>query len=922
MKKYFLLILFLLLFPFALRANEDVKNQIKADLISNMKLNNYQMGRKFIVAIPPNETASFGWSDSAIEIYVAGPHDTNLEMNILGSIKKERLRAGEVVVIDENMGLTKSVAEIRDIFTATNKTVTIEADAPVSVYVMNSKNTTTDGYMAIPVEHWGKEYLHCSYYDNFESSMNTFAGGFLVLGSEDNTSVIVDIRGVGSSDIATLKGRPESIGDQITFKIDEGEVYQVENDGLTRGEFDISGTKISSDKPIGIVSYHWRTVIPIFTPSSRDHLCAMIQPTNTLGKEYASISLERGGSKKGDLFRVMAVEDSTFYNIKWFDFETKELLGNITDTLVNAGDFNEHSDVLSASKEAKSITGTSIFKANKPIFLMQYSYSAAWDNSAFDPFMWPITATDQYVSNTIVQAPSNKSFAENYLCLIAKHDTNDTEKLGLKSITFDGTEIIYKIPSFISNQIPGTNLYWATFMISPGPHQLRSNGAKCGGYIYGFKSVDSYGWPAAMAFKPNDKVDTVAPKVEATLKKGSKPYWSISVEELTNGQEQNDVPRQVDTGIWGTPLTIIDDDFGLKSYNISEPQLDYEWTYKAHFDYQINLEVKNPKEKAKAYFYVVDYDGNITLDSVSYEPEKIILLNKQDTAFGKVFIDSSLTKTLVFNNESEQDVTLDDIFLHNDYVFTIESTNIPSKVKSGSSFSLEVKFDPTHRGQESDTLSIETEYLSFDFALTGQGVSNDEIIEFGGTEVLDFGTVFVNQSKELDVVVTNAGETKININHILMQNATVFSTSNEYDSSYLSPGDSISVTVKYAPTEVSQLDLDSVLVATDTRMYSYPVLGNADIDDYVMEDGGEFIKVSPNPIQSEANVTVNLTQASNLTAKLYGMEGQLITTLFDGMCNQGEKSIKLDASNLASGSYSLVIELGNKKYASQIVIAK
>lgn len=466
MKKLVLLLFYLIMIPFVLKANEDIKAKIKADLIKGMEIGNYQMGKKYIVAIPPNETASFGWSDSAMEIYVAGAYDTNLDLTILGIKKTEKLRAGEVIVINDELGLTKTAAEIREPNLATDKTVIIEADKPVSVYVMNSKSTTSDGYMAIPVEHWGREYLHCSYYDNYESSTNKYAGGFLVLAAENETTVDVDIRGFGK-DAAFLKGTDKTIGDSFSFTVDEGQVYQVEADGLTRGEFDITGTKISATKPIGIVSYHWRAVIPIFTSSSRDHLCEMIPPTKTLGKEYASICLERNGSKKGDLFRLVATEANTSYDIKWYDIETKELLGERDGVLENAGDFREYSPTMSSSATVVSITGTSVFKADKPILLMQYSYSGGWDGSSYDPFMWVVTSLEQYASHALVQAPSNKTFAENYISIIAIHDTNDTEKIGLKSIEFDGTKLTDKIPSFTNNKIPGTDLYWARFKIHP-----------------------------------------------------------------------------------------------------------------------------------------------------------------------------------------------------------------------------------------------------------------------------------------------------------------------------------------------------------------------------------------------------------------------------------------------------------------------
>ncbi len=757
---------------------KELKKKIYKQRVKDLKLGKGQMGRKFIVAIPPNETASFGWSDSAMEVYVAGANDTELELNILGSTKKEKLRAGEVIIIDESMGLTKSAAEIREPFTRTNKTVTIKADRPVSVYVMNSKNTTSDGYMAIPVDSWQNEYMHCSYYDNFESSTNKFATGFLVLGSEDKTTVNVKVRGFGSSAIATLKGRSESIGSEFSFRIDEGEVYQVETDGLTQGEFDISGTSVTANKPIAIVSYHWRAVIPIFTPSSRDHLCAMPMPVATWGQNYASIALERGGSKKGDLFRVMAAEPNTKYSVRWYDFETKELINTKSGDLEKKGDWEEISSVLSATAAARSITGTSVFEANKPVFIMQYSYSASWDNSQYDPFMWPITAVEQYIPSTIVQAPSNKSFAENYINIIALHDTTDIEKAGLKSLAFDGTKIVDKVPSFTSNQIPGTNLYWASFAISPGPHKIDGDGdATFGGYIYGFKSVDSYGWPAAMALRNLSETDTIPPKLTV---EGECGEWVVHVTELEVDPNLDADPRQVDSEVWTEPAVIIDDSTASDgtryvSYNMmpvvqsDATGAEIEWEYGPHNDYYFALKVEDKFKDAKCYFYVADDESNITIDSVEYFAAELELVSPDSIAFDRCQIMEDHFLDVTFRNSGNGPIQLGNMeVLVNDYYSIVpgEGDYGKTELMVNEEMTLRLQYSPTEEIENKDffdidTIQIETDCLDFTWEITGQGVTPKIRVEDWTIDYPVFpGNV---EEKTSGLTIENPGSAPLNV---------------------------------------------------------------------------------------------------------------------------------------------------------------
>ncbi len=625
MKKYILILFLALMTPFILKANDEVIQKLRQDLLKSGKIDNYQLGYKYIVAIPPNESSRYGWSDSAIEIYIAAKTYTNIELSIFGSKGAAIIRPNDVFVVDETMGFTKTSAEIRDPNKALDNTVIIKADSPVSVYVLNSKSATSDGYMAIPVDFWGKEYLHCSYYDNYESKTSPFSGGFLVLGSVDQTNVEVELRGYGSNAIATLNGKPESIGSKLSFRLDEGEVYQVESDGLTRGEFDLTGSKITANNPIGVISYHQRTVIPIFTSSSRDHLCEMIPPVKNLGTEFASIALEREGSKKGDLFRLVAVEDFTTYNIKWYDFETKELLNSVAGVLVKAGDFQEVSSILTTSANAKSITGTSVFQSDKPILLMQYSYSAGWDQTSFDPFMFVVPPISHYSNSTIIQAPLDKSYTDNYMNLIAIHDSTDIHKEDLKSLKIDSTYIVNKVPSFTENRIPGTQLYWARFPISNGAHKIEGNGIEFSGYIYGFQSINSYGWPATMSFKDKNKIDTLPPIITIAKDSQNVTRWNIRVQD--NRYDDSGEVIYEDTQVWDSPLTLLDSTYGYNSYNFYDPFPEFFWQQIPHSDYIVDIDLVDPQKPAKAYFYVFDYAGNIAIDSLSYEPNKIVLQN-------------------------------------------------------------------------------------------------------------------------------------------------------------------------------------------------------------------------------------------------------------------------------------------------------
>jgi hypothetical protein len=870
-----------------LRSAPQIKKAIKANLIKSGQVANYQDGKHYIIAIPPNETESFTWNDSAIEVYIASAFDTNLEIDIFGNKKTAFLKANEVYVLNEKNGLMKENCECRLPNIALPKTIEITADQNITVHVINSKNTTSDGYMAIPVEWWGNEYLHCSYYDNYEGGVNTFSGGFLVLGSQDSTNVEVELRGIADDTTATLRDdTSKKIGDVLTFKVDRAEVYQIDSDGMTRGKIDLSGSKITSDKPVGVISYHQRTVIPILQKGTRDHLSSMMQPTPALSTNYASISLARGGT-------------NTNYTATWYDFYTKQVIDTKSGLISKAGEFVDISDALIGDPSISSITGTSVFEADKPILLMQYSYSGAWDGTEYDPFMWNVTGMDQYTNNAIVQAPYNKTFGENYINIIANEISGDPTLPGIKSIEIDNTKLTDLVPSFTTNNIPGTTLYWARIPIASGVHRIYSNGeALFGAYVYGFKTADSYGWPAVMASHETSTTDSLAPSISYV--QNSIPFlWQVLIEDNRQMDRVGSEKQQLDSKIAYGPITLI--------------------------KYIVDLEVENPYEYAKAYFYVADIAGNVAFDSLEYHPFKLNMNNVEEVDFGGVLIEQRKTKTFTFENKSTFDCEISSISLFKGELFNIISDNIPSYLNVGESLEIEIEYAPTEiSDKDTDSIIVTAANLSFAWEIKGYGIDNKERIELSSNEI-DFGTIYVNDEKSQTLSINNTGQEILKINSIELANGSIFELLNSKPFPMtLGAGKSLYFELVYKPTVASDLDIDTVVVKTDTNTYKCVLRASAepDLGVYDNEKVDDIIKLSPNPISTDANITITMPEAGNVRVSLYTSTGKLVKELYNSFAGIGDFSFRFNSEGITAGSYSLIIEQADMKYVKQIVISK
>lgn len=724
MVKFYLLCLFVLM-PFVALAGDDIPPALLGKIQKDLVLSSNSQGYEFYLAIPPNEVSNYG--GEALEIYVASakPCEVTIEQGpsriLIG--KRKIAKAFGVVTLSTDVVSFKT-HEIRSADKPDDRVLRITGTEPISVYMINSKNTTTDGLMAIPTAAWGKDYIHCCYYDNNESSSVDpgtgyywFGSGFIILASQDNTNIVVDVRGKGEGFGTTTGGN--KFGDRIPITLNAGQCYMIKGDGKSDGAFDITGTRIKSDKPIGLISFHERADLPALINSSRDHLCEMLPPVQAWGKKYFSVEYDR--NDKGDLFRIVASEPNTKYKVTWYDKKTNKLISKREGVLKKSGDFAELIEIMSAPGNNASVRGTSIWEADKPVMVMQYAYSSSWDgHNNFDPFMIVVTPVEQFTKTTIFQSPSSKTFVDNKFNLIAVGDTVDAVRSDslLKSITLDGTPIWKKDPAFLANRIPNSDLFWMKCKVETGPHYIKGD-TKFGGYVYGFTSVDSYGWPAAMSFYKLGEVDTLPPVVTIS---GTCGEYQVHFTELRNGKDGDD-PKQVDLGVTETPSLI------SGSFNFEEPYFPggyYPWP--ANYDTKFTLKVIDKTKDGLARFQVIDREGNVTVKEIYYYGDNI-QADPKVIAFGDVKLNTSSVIDVKLENKGVSKVKIKNISLKKGTYYKILAGGTPPEVEiePGKFHIVKMEYNPTREGMtetdiDKDSLLYDTECLHFATFITGRGV--------------------------------------------------------------------------------------------------------------------------------------------------------------------------------------------------------
>jgi hypothetical protein len=689
---------------------------------------------------------------TAREIYVTSSRNTKFKYELpgIGFQKVFTVQAMRVTVLTLR---DVPMPEAEESEVPLDLAARITADDPISVYVYNGKSVSSDGYLAIPVQSWGTEYVHLGWPDFRE--FRNWKGGFAIVAAYPDTRVTIELRKPNIGDYGITSARTEKgrrYGAVWNVTLQPGQCYLVQGDGTTRGEFDLSGSFVKANKPIGFISYHQRTMVPCFDIfNGRDHMIEMLPPTAMCGRTYVSVEYEREGY--GDFFRVVALQDGTNIVCSSYDFKTKQKLDEILITGLKRGEVRSVPDaglVVTGPKQATGVRGMSVWKSNKPFLLMQYSASAEWDNAnLFDPFMIYIVPVEQYTKATIFQSPSNPAYSRHRFNLLVAANINDPEQKDIRSITLDGRPITVLAPDILGNRIPGTNIHYARLFVTNGAHVIEGD-APFGAYIYGWGSFDSYGWPAATAYRKLDEFDTIPPPLTREAECGDYLY---TARETQQDFSINDTLRHIGTGV-----NAIDFVEGKPSFNYTIEILEADGNPvtnnllphdSKNSIVKFRLRVIDKTKDAQAYFYVADRALNFSYDSVFWVAPKISVVPNPIDA-GKVRVGQSQEISATVTNLADSTYLITELRMQRGTVFTIVEPTVPAgglALLPRQSIQVRIRYSPQTEHiraneRDEDSLLIVEQCTPISVQVTGRGVLPHIVVDDW-----DAGTVSAGQSR-------------------------------------------------------------------------------------------------------------------------------------------------------------------------------
>ena len=234
----------------------------------------------------------------------------------------------------------------------------------------------------------------------------------VIVTTEANTEISINltqnITNFNANDIMEQVGGGDTLKAGVEYVLKFAESKQTL---YLASEYDLTGSRIVSNKPIAFISGHECGTVP-FNVHYCDHLAEQLPPAATWGKKFITAPIASRSAI--DIFRIVASRNNT--NVRSSCFQ---------DTLVlNSGQFREFN---------VSSSNYCYFESSQPLLMVQFSVGSDLDGVlAGDPFMVVVPPVEQYRNsyNISTFVSSNEwNPGMNYINILIPADSESSEQV-------------------------------------------------------------------------------------------------------------------------------------------------------------------------------------------------------------------------------------------------------------------------------------------------------------------------------------------------------------------------------------------------------------------------------------------------------------------------------------------------------------
>jgi len=714
-------------------------------------------GTHFLIGFMQNEI-EITQSGLVLQLFITSSYSAEVKVRVPGQTEKlYRINPKQVFHLDLPIYVENRQSEV-------NQQVSVEiiSDVPITVYAFNSQYTTSDAYAAIPVNYWGNEYVIISMpndqyktelgpYDLDSSNIIPRLSEFMVMAAYDNTTIEFQPKAI------TRGGKQTFIKYEQT--LNKGDCYLVQSYPATRGNADLTGTIVRSNKPIGVLSGHVRTAIPQndWPSNDKDHLCEMLMPTNSWGKEFISVPFDT--NPDGDLFKLTAIFDNTFITYR--------------------NPYGEHTIVLDAPGVSASIWDAfepTAWRSNKPVQIGQFMRHRFGNDPdrTYDPCLVILPPVEQFVNRIIFQTvgntPNNPTqFNDHYIYIVC-------EQKAIPTLILDGINVKDSNPMIQVQNVPGTQYNWERINLNEGVHEIYCLDGKFSGILYGTGFADSYGMTLGSSLNNPYKNDSIPP--------------TVTINENC-GRLRGRVTETIDSINSGISFLYVDKDL---TFN-------YEWQIEPYTDTSssVNFTAQPLDPTSDGQFVLLIYDKNNNKKEYRFFYYGLDIEIPNNVDFGIVNINDSSCVTIPIINNSSDTVRIDSINIISDTRLSVKPYfSMPYFLVSGDTVFCDVCFKPdSNLTSLSANILVAFECERYKY-IPIYGTTDSPNLQAKG---YDFGKVRIGDTACADVYIVNNGNLPVRLDSLVsIQFSQVF----RFDTTSIFPiitdvGDSLKINVCFTP---------------------------------------------------------------------------------------------------------------------------
>lgn len=389
---------------------------------------------------------------------------------------------------------------------------TITTDDDVAVYAMSLNYLSSDGYLVLPKEALGTNYVISSlrnalwYYQGsiapWTANVNVPRSEFGVAATENGTEVTIELTAdswsgkykkgllhtftLNRGEVIQFSARDTGIKALVDYYDPVSDVYipkmsWIGTDG--DADCDLTGSIVSATKPVLVLAGHERAAAPDdmefayrdHPDVSRDHLIEQMPPVDVWGQEFIAIGAKRDDMNNrppgGDIIRVISRYENTL--------------------VFNNGAFL---DSLGQGEYVQFMSGDiSHIETTQPVLVTKYLLtcnSNSWDSLYLgDPDMTVVPPAENMSTFYSIPTIPVSNFTQHFVSILV--DTAAIDQTTLNSVLIDKRKLGY---------IPNTRFMYGRFQTFAGEQRLES---PLPAYMetYGYGMHDSYSLSGGGDFK-------------------------------------------------------------------------------------------------------------------------------------------------------------------------------------------------------------------------------------------------------------------------------------------------------------------------------------------------------------------------------------------------------------------------------------